>query len=323
MLSRLLPKPSHFRALTLISSKLHSYPQPQSQFVSKTPTFTSSFAPRFFSSDRGSNDGENGRNQSDGGVWNLSQDTDGNFEPFFGAENSGNAATMTRLDGGDEWPTAEGYKPWNLAEEERSDLFDIGEVARDDGESEASSLEKQRENEIAKAEEAKRLEKEEQVLTAILKGPNRAFGDLIASSGITDEMIDSLIALKDLEGVAGLPPLAEIEELRYEKSLRKSQRAEIERQKEEEFAKARVRKVDDKGRAYATGRRKCSVARVWIQPGDGKFIINDKDFDVYFPILDHRAALLRPFSDTKTLGLWDVNCTVKGGGTTDEKNHHV
>lgn len=92
------------------------------------------------------------------------------MEPFFGAENSGNAATMTRLDGGDEWPTAEGYKPWNLAEEERSDLFDIGEVARDDGESEASSLEKQRENEIAKAEEAKRLEKEEQVLTAILKG---------------------------------------------------------------------------------------------------------------------------------------------------------
>lgn len=150
----------------------------------------------------------------------------------------------------------------------------------------------------------------------LILGPNRAFGDLIASSGITDEMIDSLIALKDLEGVAGLPPLAEIEELRYEKSLRKSPRAEIERQKEEEFAKARVRKVDDKGRAYATGRRKCSVARVWIQPGDGKFIINDKDFDVYFPILDHRAALLRPFSDTKTLGLWDVNCTVKGGGTT-------
>lgn len=147
-------------------------------------------------------------------------------------------------------------------------------------------------------------------------GPNRAFGDLVASSGITDEMLYSLIALKDLEGVQGLPPLTEIEDLRYEKSLRKSSLADIERQKEEEFAKARVRKVDDKGRAYATGRRKCSVARVWIQPGDGNFIINDKEFDVYFPILDHRAALLRPFSDTKTLGLWDVKCTVKGGGTT-------
>jgi small subunit ribosomal protein S9 len=81
-----------------------------------------------------------------------------------------------------------------------------------------------------------------------------------------------------------------------------------------------VRQVDDKGRAYGTGRRKCSIARVWVQPGDGKFIVNDKQFDVYFPMLDHRAALLRPFSETKTLGLWDVTCTVKGGGVSGELN---
>lgn len=147
-------------------------------------------------------------------------------------------------------------------------------------------------------------------------GPNCTFGDLIAASGITDDMLDSLIALKDLEGVEGLPPLTEIEDMRYEKNTRKSSRAEIERQKQEEVAKARVRQVDDKGRAYGTGRRKCSIARVWIQPGDGKFIVNDKEFDVYFPMLDSRAALLRPFSETKTLGLWDVTCTVKGGGTS-------
>ncbi|KAK6232319.1 hypothetical protein SCA6_002392 [Theobroma cacao] len=148
------------------------------------------------------------------------------------------------------------------------------------------------------------------------QGPNHAFGDLIAASGITDAMLDSLIALKDLEGVDGLPPLSVIEDMRYEKNTRKSMRAEIELLKMEEIAKARVRQVDDKGRAYGTGRRKCSVARVWVQPGDGKFIINDKQFDVYFPMLDHRAALLRPFSETKTLGLWDINCTVKGGGVT-------
>lgn len=129
-------------------------------------------------------------------------------------------------------------------------------------------------------------------------------------------MLDSLIALKDLEGVEGLPPLSVIEDMRYEKNTRRSSRYEIERQKQEEIAKARVRQVDDKGRAYGTGRRKCSIARVWIQPGDGKFVINDKAFDVYFPLLDHRAALLRPFSETKTLGLWDVDCTVKGGGMT-------
>lgn len=156
------------------------------------------------------------------------------------------------------------------------------------------------------------------VLTASIAGPNRAFGDLIAASGITDEMLDSLIALKDFEGIEGLPPLSEIEEMRYEKNTKKITRAEIERQKQEEVAKARVRQVDEKGRAYGTGRRKCSIARVWIQPGDGKFVVNDKQFDVYFPMLDHRAALLRPFSETKTLGLWDVDCTVKGGGVSGE-----
>lgn len=154
----------------------------------------------------------------------------------------------------------------------------------------------------------------------LLAGPNRAFGDLIAASGITDAMLDSLIALKDLEGVEGLPPLSEIEYIRDEKNKRKSTRGDIERQKQEEVAKARVRKVDEKGRAYGTGRRKCSIARVWIQPGGGNFLINDKQFDVYFPMLDHRAALLRPFTETKTLGLWDVDCTVKGGGLSGENN---
>ncbi|CAB62002.1 30S ribosomal protein S9-like [Arabidopsis thaliana] len=85
---------------------------------------------------------------------------------------------------------------------------------------------------------------------------------------------------------------------------------------QEDIAKARVRQVDETGRAYGTGRRKCSIARVWIQPGEGKFQVNEKEFDVYFPMLDHRAALLRPLAETKTLGRWDIKCTVKGGGTT-------
>ncbi|KAL9276098.1 hypothetical protein ACSQ67_026357 [Phaseolus vulgaris] len=78
--------------------------------------------------------------------------------------------------------------------------------------------------------------------------------------------------------------------MRYERNTRKSSRGEMERLKQEEAAKARVKQVDDK--------------------------VNDKEFDVYFPMLDHRATLLRPFSKTKTLGLWDVNCTVKGGGVS-------
>ncbi|KAA8539942.1 hypothetical protein F0562_026634 [Nyssa sinensis] len=214
----------------------------------------------------------------------------------------------------DDWATADGYKPWSLADEEKGDdLFNIEE-----GISEMVDVRVDEKVEIQKSEEDQQLEREEKELTVVLKGPNRAFGDLIAASGITEAMLDSLLALKDLEDVQGLPPLREIEDMSYEKNTRKSTRAEIERQKQEEVAKARVRQVDGKGRAYGTGRRKCSIARVWIQPGDGKFVVNDKEFDVYFPMLDHRAALLRPFSETMTLGLWDVSCTVKGGGVSGQ-----
>ncbi|CAM8995242.1 unnamed protein product [Rhodiola kirilowii] len=100
-----------------------------------------------------------------------------------------------------------------------------------------------------------------------LESPDRAFGDLVAASGITDEMLDSLMALKDFSGIEGLPPLKDIEDWRYQKTTQKSARAEIERQKLEEIARARVR----------------------------------TEFDVYFPMLDQRAALLRPFTETKTL----------------------
>ncbi|URE47906.1 Ribosomal protein S9/S16 [Musa troglodytarum] len=92
-----------------------------------------------------------------------------------------------------------------------------------------------------------------------------------------------------------------------------STRAEIERKKREEAAKAWVRLADEKGRAYGTGRRKCSVARVWIQPGDGKLAVNEKQYDAYFPILDHRFGLSL---QRKLFGLWDVDCTVEGGGVS-------
>ncbi|KAL6508421.1 hypothetical protein OROHE_021963 [Orobanche hederae] len=221
---------------------------------------------------------------------------------------------------------SEDFQPWNFSAEEKEgaveDLFSVeGESVGESGEMGFSGLRDGMGEEVdpvEKSEEEKQLESEEKALTAVLKGPDRAFGDLIASSGITDEMLDSLIALKDFEGIQGLPPLSKIEDMRYEKNTKKTSRAEIERQKQEEVTKARVRQVDDKGRAYGTGKRKCSIARVWIQPGGGNFVVNDKAFDVYFPMIDHRATLLRPFSETKTLGMWDVNCTVKGGGTSGQ-----
>ncbi|XP_059667111.1 small ribosomal subunit protein uS9m [Cornus florida] len=231
----------------------------------------------------------------------------------------------------DDWATAEGNRPWSFGDKEKEkNVFNVGdtesEVSGVVGEDERLETQKSEDERVdnqkiedervenQKSEDDKELEREEKALSAVLKGPDRAFGDLIAASGITEEMLDGLMIMKDVEDIQGLPPLSEIEDLRYEKNTRKSTKGEIERQKQEEVAKARVVKVDAKGRAYGTGKRKCSIARVWIQPGEGEFIVNDKQFDIYFPMLDHRAALLRPFSETKTLGHWDVKCTVKGGG---------
>jgi small subunit ribosomal protein S9 len=68
-------------------------------------------------------------------------------------------------------------------------------------------------------------------------------------------------------------------------------------------------------RFYATGKRKTSVARVWIYPGTGQIIVNDKPFKEYF--YDHIVAedvILAPFKITNLLGKFDVKCTVEGGG---------
>lgn len=214
-----------------------------------------------------------------------------------------------------EWETAEGYKPWSLAEDEEKDVFGIREEV---GAIEGLEGDGNDEFEKERKEEQEKLQQREKELLSTLKGPNRAFGDLIAASGITEDMIDSLILLRDVRGIKGLPPLSEIEDKAIAKLNETSSRAEVERKMQEEIAKARVKKLDNKGRAYGTGRRKCSIARVWVQTGDGKFTVNDKQFDAYFPIIDHRADLLSPFNVTNTLGLFDVACTVKGGGVSGQ-----
>ncbi|KAH0892825.1 hypothetical protein HID58_055254 [Brassica napus] len=136
--------------------------------------------------------------------------------------------------------------PWNLKEKDDDKVvFDTS-------------------GDMLRGERAKKevFEKEEKEITGIIK----AFGDLIAKSGITAEMLDSLIALKDFQGVDGLPPLSEIENIRREKSSKNLQ----EMRQNSRFER--------------------------------RLPNQDKEFDVYFSILDHRAALLRPLAETKTLG---------------------
>jgi len=79
-----------------------------------------------------------------------------------------------------------------------------------------------------------------------------------------------------------------------------------------------VQKIDKQGRAYATGKRKDAVARVWIKPGSGKIVINDRVIETYFarPVL--RMLIQQPLSTASRSGQYDVICTVSGGGLSGQ-----
>ena len=76
--------------------------------------------------------------------------------------------------------------------------------------------------------------------------------------------------------------------------------------------------IDKQGRAYATGRRKDAVARVWIKPGSGKIVINGRDQEVYFARPTLRLVINQPFGIAERDGAYDVMCTVKGGGLSGQ-----
>ena len=79
-----------------------------------------------------------------------------------------------------------------------------------------------------------------------------------------------------------------------------------------------VQKLDKLGRAYATGKRKDAVARVWIKPGAGKITVNGREIDTYFarPVL--RMIVQQPLVISKRLGQYDLMVTVAGGGLSGQ-----
>ena len=83
-------------------------------------------------------------------------------------------------------------------------------------------------------------------------------------------------------------------------------------------APLREQELDKQGRAYATGRRKDAVARVWVKPGSGKITINGRDQDVYFARPTLRLIINQPFGITDREGQYDVIATVKGGGLSGQ-----
>ena len=77
-------------------------------------------------------------------------------------------------------------------------------------------------------------------------------------------------------------------------------------------------KVDSFGRTYGTGRRKESVARVWLKPGDGEITVNGREMVDYFGRSVLQTLVLQPFSVADRLGRYDVFCTVRGGGLSGQ-----
>jgi small subunit ribosomal protein S9 len=77
-------------------------------------------------------------------------------------------------------------------------------------------------------------------------------------------------------------------------------------------------KLDAKGRAYATGRRKDAISRVWVKRGSGKIVINGKAIEAYFarPVL--RMLVKQPLETANRASQFDIECTVVGGGLSGQ-----
>jgi small subunit ribosomal protein S9 len=86
----------------------------------------------------------------------------------------------------------------------------------------------------------------------------------------------------------------------------------------EQQAPVHVQKLDGLGRAYATGKRKDAVARVWVKPGSGRITVNDKEYTEYFgrPVL--QMIVRQPILLTDRTGQFDIMATVSGGGLSGQ-----
>ena len=77
-------------------------------------------------------------------------------------------------------------------------------------------------------------------------------------------------------------------------------------------------KLDFKDSKYATGRRKTSIAKVWLKKGSGKIYVNGKNYETYFTRDSHKMQILRPFEIINQSTDYDVRCHVVGGGHTGQ-----
>ena len=77
-------------------------------------------------------------------------------------------------------------------------------------------------------------------------------------------------------------------------------------------------KLDFKDSKYATGKRKTSIAKIWLKKGSGNIYVNGKNYEDYFQRSNHKMQILRPFEIINQATSYDVRCNVKGGGHTGQ-----
>jgi small subunit ribosomal protein S9 len=77
-------------------------------------------------------------------------------------------------------------------------------------------------------------------------------------------------------------------------------------------------KLDFKDAKYATGKRKRSIARVWIKKGSGKIFVNGKEMIQYFKRPAHQIIVTKPLEEVNLMSQYDVKCNVKGGGLSGQ-----
>ena len=131
-------------------------------------------------------------------------------------------------------------------------------------------------------------------------------------------MSDNRQSLSDLAGLANQAPATQNNGQGSTPVLAGDEYAPSAPVVEREPMPLREQIIDKQGRAYATGRRKDAVARVWLKPGTGKITINGRDQEVYFARPTLRLVINPVFGVTEREGQYDVVCTVKGGGLSGQ-----
>ena len=124
-------------------------------------------------------------------------------------------------------------------------------------------------------------------------------------------MSDTRESIADQLGAPAAPPPAETPEAPAAEAPAAPPPAQ-------ESAPLRQQQLDKYGRAYATGRRKDAIARVWLKPGSVKIVVNGREQEVYFARPSLRLVINQPFGVADREGQYDVEATVKGGGLSGQ-----